>query len=133
MLHTICYIHIHFAPEKARMTQEEIIITAMREITLFERNQIGNQIETIENLLVRRRLFRKWVQDAEGADLFSAELAEVEAELAEKEDERETLLEQYNRYERKCNWLRKQLEIIRFQSGHEEDTDGVTDDDDVPF
>ncbi len=115
------------------MTQEEIIITAMREITLFERNQIGNQIETIENLLVRRRLFRKWVQDAEGADLFSAELAEVEAELAEKEDERETLLEQYNRYERKCNWLRKQLEIIRFQSGHEADTDGVTDDDDVPF
>lgn len=115
------------------MTQEEIIITGMREITVFELNQIGDQIETIEDLLVRRRLFRKWVQDAEGAELFSEELAEVEAELAEKEGERETLLEQYNRYERKCNWLRKQLEIIRFQSGYKADTTEVTDDDDVPF
>ena len=115
------------------MTHEEIIITAMHELTVFERNQIGDQIETIEELLIRRRLFRKWVQDAEGADLFSEELAKVEAELAEKENERESLLEQYNRYERKCNWLKKQLEIIRFQSAHKADTDRVTDNNDIPF
>ena len=113
--------------------EEEIVITAMHDITVFELNQIGDKIETIEDLLIRRRLFRKWVQDAEGADLFSEELAEVEAQLAQKAGEREALLEQYNRYERKFNWLRKQLEVIRFQLDHKADADEVTDDNDIPF
>ena len=123
------------------MTQEELIITVMQEMTSFDMNQVGQELSAIEELLVRRRLFRKWTQDAEGADLFSEDLAEVEAELAEREGEREALLEKYNRYERRYNWLQKQLEIIRFQSRYKLDsTDdddhapfGIADDDEVPF
>lgn len=64
------------------MTQEELTITTMLNLMIPDVNQIRAEIEHIEDLLVRRRLFRKWVQDLEGTNLFSEDLAEVEAELA---------------------------------------------------
>lgn len=65
--------------------QEEIIISPMHDITATHMGDIGQEISEIEDLIIGRRLFRKWVQDVEGADLFSEDLARVKAELAEKE------------------------------------------------
>ncbi len=113
------------------MTQEELTITVMLTLMTPDRNQIRAEIEHIEDLLVRHRLFRKWVQDPEGADLFSEDLAEVEAELAKKESKRAELMEEYNRLERKCNWLDRQLEVIQFRSGR--GPKEVLDDDELPF
>ena len=113
------------------MIQEELTISTLHDITIGHLDGLGQEISAIEELLTERRLYRKWVQDPEGADLFSEDLARVEAQLAEKEGQREALLEEYNRYERRYNWLKKQLEIIRFRSDYEPKE--ITDDDDIPF
>ncbi len=113
------------------MIQEELVITTMLNIMIPDVNQLRDEISQIEHLLTERRLLRKWVQDAEGAELFSEDLARVEAQLAEKEGQREALMEEYNRMERKSNWLSKQLELIQFRSGRKRKT--AIDDDELPF
>jgi hypothetical protein len=111
--------------------QEEFIISAMHDSTVSDLDQIGQEISVIEDLLTKRRLLRKWVQDTEGADLFSEDLAKVEAQLAGKEEKREPLMEEYNRYERRLNWLKKQLAVTRFRSAYEPEENA--DFYDVPF
>jgi predicted nuclease with TOPRIM domain len=120
--------------------QEEHTISTMHDITIGHLDDVGQELSHIENLLTERRLFRKWVQDPEGADLFSEDLAKVEAELADKEGQRETLLEEYNRLERRLGWLKKQLEVLRFRADYEEsDSDEESEDfvfdysNDIPF
>ncbi len=115
--------------------RDETIISIMHDITGTHMGDIGQELSDIEDLLAERRLLRKWVQDSEGADLFSEDLARVEAELAEKEGKREELLEEYNRLEHRLNWLKKQLEIARFRLKYESDdeSEDVTDDNSIPF
>ena len=125
------------------MTQEELTITALLHSVIPDVNQLREELDHIESLLCKRRLYRQWVQDPEGADLFSEDLAGVEAELAEREGKREALMEELNRYERRRHWLERQLEVTRFRAGYEsedipgyEDIDDYTsegiDDDDLP-
>ena len=44
-------------------------------------------------------------------------------------------MEKFNRLERRLNWLKKQLEIVRFRLKYESDdeSEDVTDDNSIPF
>ena len=91
------------------MTQEELIISTLHDITIGHLDGLGQEISAIEELLTERRLYRKWVQDPEGADLFSGDLARVEAQLAEKEGQREAFLE---------SLVRLDIEVYPLTAGH---------------
>jgi hypothetical protein len=113
------------------MTQEELTITALLHTVIPDVNQLREELDHIESLLCQRRLYRRWVQDPEGADLFSEDLAKVEAKLAEREGKREALMEELNRYERRRHRLERHWKSFGFDRTIEPKK--VIDDYDIPF
>jgi len=109
------------------MIREEMLISTMHDITGCKLGDIEEELEQLEDLIVKRNLLRSWTQHPEGLELFGEELAEVEAEIAQSvgrirlervytvvQDKRKRMLQrQRDWYQKRHDWLEQKLQMYR--------------------
>lgn len=95
------------------MTREELLISTMHDITLCKLGDIEEELERLEELMVKRDLLRSWTQQPEGLELFGEELAEAEAEIAQSAGRKSMLERQRDWYQRRYDWLKQKLMAYR--------------------
>lgn len=114
------------------MKREEFLISAMHDITICKLGDIEEELEQLEDLIVKRDLLRTWTQDPEALELFGEELAEVEAEIAQNIGRKKMLERQCDWYQKRHDWLDEKLQM--YCDNDEEDSSVPWEtDDDVPF
>lgn len=95
------------------MTREELLISTMHDITICKLGDVEEELEQLEDLVVKRDLLRNWTQHPEGLELFGEELAEVEAEIVQNVERKKMLERQRDWYQRRHDWLDKKLQVYR--------------------
>ncbi len=113
------------------MTREELLISTMHDITICELGNIEEELEQLEDLVVKRDLLRDWTQHPEGLELFREELAEAEAEIAQNVERKKMLERQRDWHQRRHDWLDKKLQMYR--DDNENDSSVFSETDEVPF
>ena len=115
------------------MTKEELLISTMHDITICGLGDIEEELEQLEDLVIKRDLLRTWTQNPEGIELFGEELAEVEAEIAQSIGRKNMLERQRDWYQKRHDWLDKKLQMYRDNDEKDPSDFWETNDDDVPF
>jgi len=115
------------------MKREEFLISGMHDITICKLGDVEEELEQLEDLVVKRDLLRTWTQTPEGLELFGEELAEVEAEIAQNIGRKKMLERQRDWYQKRHDWLDKKLQMYCDDDEKDSSDFWETDDDDVPF
>jgi len=123
----------HISTRRIIMTKEELLISTMHDITICGLGDVEEELEQLEDLVVKRDLLRTWTQNPEGLELFGEELAEVEAEIAQSIGRKNMLERQRDWYQKRHNWLDEKLQMYRDNDEKDSSDFWETNDDDVPF
>ena len=114
------------------MTREELLISTMHDITICKLGDVEEELEQLEDQIVKRDLLRTWTQNPEGLELFGEELAEVEAEIAQSIGRKKMLERQRDWYQKRHDWLDEKLQMYR-DDDEKDSSDFWGTKDEVPF